>query len=174
MRALIRLTLSAKNTTRSSTGMSSICLVAHDCPAVRSTKKTTTEVHTLLSPAMECPMPVCASALSDVRTPAPAGLGAPQPRFQVSLLLAAARASRLSLRQSRFHFFVCGLHLIQFQIGQPFYIDHLIPGRTHGPDQLVQLQVDGARIAVLRVLDQEDHQKRRHGRSRTDSQRPFV
>lgn len=69
---------------------------------------------------------------------------------------------------------VMRLQLIQLQIGQPLDIDHLVSRVIGGADQLVQLQIDGARIAILRVLNKEDHEKRHQRRSRADDLRPAV
>lgn len=66
------------------------------------------------------------------------------------------------------------LQLIQLQIGQPFNIDHLVARVIRGADQLVQLQIDGARIAILRVLNKKNHEKRHERRRCADDLRPAV
>src|SRR5271157_1338969 len=82
--------------------------------------------------------------------------------------------SCLTVRRCRLYLFVGCLHRIQFEIGQSLDIDHLISSLVHGPDQLIQLQIDRAGIAVLSVLDEEDHEKGYEGRSHTDDLRPPV
>ncbi len=46
--------------------------------------------------------------------------------------------------------------------------------RFNGLDQFVELEVDGAGVAVLRVLNKEDHQKRDDGGARVDDELPGV
>lgn len=46
-----------------------------------------------------------------------------------------------------------------------------VPGRQ---DQLVELQLQGQRVAVLRRLDQKDHKKRHDRRARVDNELPSV
>jgi len=55
-----------------------------------------------------------------------------------------------------------------------FQGDEAVMGALGGPDQLVQLQLDGLCVAVLGILDEEDHQKRDDGRPRIDDQLPGV
>jgi len=43
-----------------------------------------------------------------------------------------------------------------------------------GSDELVQLDLDRGAIPVLRVLDQEDHQKGHDGRASVDDELPSV
>ena len=63
---------------------------------------------------------------------------------------------------------------IQLCIGEMLDVDHLIFCRADGVDQLVEFQVDGAGVAVLRVLDEEDHQERNNGRAGIDEELPGV
>ena len=42
------------------------------------------------------------------------------------------------------------------------------------PNELIEFDVNGFRIAILRILDQEDHQKGHDGRSCVDSDLPCV
>lgn len=42
------------------------------------------------------------------------------------------------------------------------------------PNELIEFDVNGFRIAILRILDQEDHQKGHDGRSCVDNELPCV
>ena len=66
------------------------------------------------------------------------------------------------------------LQLIEFKIAEVLDIDHLIVRLVDGPDQFVQFEIDGARVAVLRVLNEEDHQERDDGCAGVDHQLPGV
>ena len=57
---------------------------------------------------------------------------------------------------------------------QIFGVDQPIAGSLHRRDQLVQLQMNGAGVAVLGLLDQENHQERDDRRSRIDGELPRV
>ena len=48
-----------------------------------------------------------------------------------------------------------------------------ISRRTH-PDQLIKFRLNGRSVPVLRVLNDEDHQKRNDGRARVDNELPRV
>ena len=63
---------------------------------------------------------------------------------------------------------------IQFRVAHLLDVDHVIPRMIQRQDQLIQLQVDRPRIAVLRVLDQEHHQERHDRRAGIDDELPRV
>jgi len=50
----------------------------------------------------------------------------------------------------------------------------IIPGRLRYPYQLIQLGLEREAFAVLRILDEEDHQKSHDGRARIDDELPGV
>src|SRR6185369_1101453 len=52
--------------------------------------------------------------------------------------------------------------------------DELVARMADGADQLVELGLDRRSVAVLRVLDEEDHQERDDGRAGVDDQLPGV
>jgi hypothetical protein len=68
--------------------------------------------------------------------------------------------------------FIC--QVLQFGIRQVLNVDHLVVRLVDGLDDLVQFQVDRPGIAVLRILDQENDEKRYHRRARIDDQLPRV
>src|SRR5271170_7816957 len=70
--------------------------------------------------------------------------------------------------------FVSCLQFVEFEIAEILNIDHLIPCLVDRPNQFVELQVDGAGVAVLRVLNEEDHQERNDGCACIDHQLPGV
>src|SRR5438552_15586442 len=55
-----------------------------------------------------------------------------------------------------------------------FEADQLVPRLAVDPDQLVKLQLDGLRVAPLRVLDQKNHDQRDDRGSCVDDQLPGV
>jgi hypothetical protein len=55
---------------------------------------------------------------------------------------------------------------LDFAFSQIFYIDQAVAGAFERRHDLVQFQVNGKRVLILRALDQEDHQKRYDGRAR--------
>ncbi len=55
--------------------------------------------------------------------------------------------------------------LIDFRFRAFFHIDQRFAGSSVDPDQLVELQVKGLRVAVLGALDDEHHQERHDGGS---------
>jgi len=77
------------------------------------------------------------------------GSTAPRQRFSALFALRAARGSRLAIGPTCFYLFVGSLHLIQFQVAQPLDIDHLIASLVHGTNQLIELQIDRSRVAIL-------------------------
>ena len=64
--------------------------------------------------------------------------------------------------------------LVEFEIRQIFYVDHSVFGLVYCVDKLVQFQVNGSGIAVLRVLDEKYHQKGDNRRASIDDQLPGV
>ena len=63
---------------------------------------------------------------------------------------------------------------LQFIVGEMLDVDHLVVCLVDGLDDLVELQVDGAGVAVLRVLDQEDHEEGDDGGAGVDDELPSV
>jgi hypothetical protein len=55
-----------------------------------------------------------------------------------------------------------------FQVHEPR------PGSTDRTDELVELQLDGESIAVLRVLDEKDREERQHRGALGDSPPSFL
>src|SRR5262249_16743365 len=53
-------------------------------------------------------------------------------------------------------------------------IDHFVVGFSYGQNDFVQLQVDGSRIPVLRVLDEKHHEKGDDGGGRVNDELPCV
>jgi nitrogen fixation protein FixH len=66
------------------------------------------------------------------------------------------------------------LQLVQVLFGQLLQVEQYIVSAFQGADDLVELELQGLVVAVLRVLDQEDHQKGDDGRRRVDHQLPGV
>ncbi len=95
-------------------------------------------------------------------------------QFPASLLCWGARCSLLARGPACFYLFVCSLHFIQLQIAEPLNIYQLVSSCIHGPDQFIELQIDGAGIAILSALDQQDHQKGRNTRSCVDGLCPGL
>jgi hypothetical protein len=62
----------------------------------------------------------------------------------------------------------------QFLVGELLQLNQLITSPLGGPNQLVELEVDGLRISILSVLNNEDHQKGDHRRSGIDHQLPGI
>jgi hypothetical protein len=58
------------------------------------------------------------------------------------------------------------------RVGRPFDADDVVPRALGCHDQLVKLQLQGQRVAVLRRLDQKDHQKRHDCRAGIDDELP--
>ncbi len=54
---------------------------------------------------------------------------------------------------------IARLHGIQFFVAELFDVHHLIASRVDGVYQFVQLEVDGASIPVLCVLNEENHEE---------------
>src|SRR5260221_11011505 len=62
----------------------------------------------------------------------------------------------------------------QFFVAEFFEIDQVSSGAFYAADQLVELEVDRFRVAVLGVLDQEDHQESDDGGAGVDDELPRV
>jgi hypothetical protein len=64
--------------------------------------------------------------------------------------------------------------LLQFIVRKVFDVDHLILSLVDRLDDLIQLQVNGPRVAVLGVLDQKHDQESDDGGAGIDDQLPGV
>ena len=53
-------------------------------------------------------------------------------------------------------------------------VDHLVLRLVDGLDDFVQLQMNGAGVAILRVLDQEHHEEGDDGRAGIDDELPGI
>ena len=53
-------------------------------------------------------------------------------------------------------------------------IDHLVFCRAYRVDKFVEFEINGAGIAVLRVLDEKDHEKCDDGRACVDDELPGI
>lgn len=53
-------------------------------------------------------------------------------------------------------------------------IDHRVARRRHRADLLVEFELHRCRVAILRILNQKNHQKRHHTGSRVNHQLPRV
>ena len=69
------------------------------------------------------------------------------------------------------HFFASSLKLFFVEF---FNVKKPIISRFKGTDQFIQFKLNGGRITVLCILDQEDHQKRNDGRASVDHQLPGI
>jgi hypothetical protein len=63
--------------------------------------------------------------------------------------------------------------LVDLILGQMLDPDEHVFDLTH-PDELIKLDLNSGTVAVLRVLNQEDHQKRYDGRSGIDDELPSI
>src|SRR4051794_10078231 len=63
---------------------------------------------------------------------------------------------------------------LQLRLGAMLDADEGVAGAFRGADHLVELGLDRRSVAVLRVLDQEDHQEGDDGRAGVDDQLPGV
>src|SRR5437868_6481184 len=63
---------------------------------------------------------------------------------------------------------------LQFIVREVFDVDHLVLRLIDRLDDFIELQVDGAGIAVLRVLDQEHHEERDDSRAGVDDELPGI
>ena len=66
------------------------------------------------------------------------------------------------------------LEFLQLFVGKIFKIDKFITRTFKGPDQLVELQLNGFPVPVLGVLDQENHQEGDDGRACVDDKLPRI
>jgi hypothetical protein len=64
--------------------------------------------------------------------------------------------------------------LRHFLVGALFEIDKPVAGGIEGAQELVQLEVQGAGVPVLGMLDKEDHQKGNDGRAGIDDELPRI
>jgi len=60
----------------------------------------------------------------------------------------------------------------EFVVAHILDINKHITRRPDSADELVELEVDGARVAVLGVLDEEDHEEGENGGRRIDNELP--
>ena len=70
-----------------------------------------------------------------------------------------------------FEFLFEFLHVV---IGKLFQVDQFVSCRPDGANQFIELEMNGLRVAVLRVLNQEDHQEGDDGGSSVDDELPRV
>jgi hypothetical protein len=63
---------------------------------------------------------------------------------------------------------------LQLVIREMFDIDHLILCLIDGLDDLIELQVNGAGVTVLRVLDQKHHEESDDGSASIDDELPGI
>ena len=63
---------------------------------------------------------------------------------------------------------------LQFIVREMLDVDHLVLRLVDRLDDLVQLQMTGAGVAILRVLDQEHHEERDDGRAGINDELPRV
>ncbi len=66
------------------------------------------------------------------------------------------------------------LELVQLPVRVLFDVNEVITGSLEGFDQLVELEMHRPGVAVLGVLDQEDHQKRGDGCGGVDHELPGI
>src|SRR5262245_42510519 len=64
--------------------------------------------------------------------------------------------------------------LLELFVRQLFQVDELRPRPLQRANELVELEVDGDGVAVLRVLDQEHHEERDDRRAGVDDELPGV
>src|SRR4051812_42677170 len=70
-------------------------------------------------------------------------------------------------------FVLRGKHL-QLFVAELLDVNHLVLRLLRGTDQFVELEVQGARVSVLRVLDDEHHQERDDRGGGVDDELPCV
>src|SRR2546423_3004115 len=66
------------------------------------------------------------------------------------------------------------LESLQLLVGHVLQVSHARARALHSAQQLVELEVYGLRVAVLRVLDEEDHQERDYRRARVYDELPRI
>jgi len=69
--------------------------------------------------------------------------------------------------KSRFDF-------LQIFLAEILQSEHHVAGVSIGTDELVEFELDGSRVTVLRVLEEEDHQEGYDGRASVDDELPCV
>ena len=69
--------------------------------------------------------------------------------------------------KSRFDFF-------QLFLAEILEAEHHVAGVPIGADELVEFELDGGRVAVLGILEEEDHQEGHDGRAGIDDELPSV
>jgi hypothetical protein len=94
-----------------------------------------------------------------------------QVRLGVVILLFAPAATAVAFLA---HLLVLVRKLLQFIVREMLDVDHLVLRLVDRLDDLVELEVNGAGVAVLRVLDQEHHEERDHGGAGIDDELPGV
>src|SRR5690242_9318575 len=62
----------------------------------------------------------------------------------------------------------------EFRVREAFNMHHFVTSMRNGMDDLVELQVNGARVTVLRVLNEEDHQESDNRGGRVHHELPGV
>jgi hypothetical protein len=68
----------------------------------------------------------------------------------------------------------CRFDLLDFGFGLFFQAHQRIPGGLVDPDQFVELELERLCVAILGVLDNEDHKKRHDRRARIDDELPGI
>jgi len=63
---------------------------------------------------------------------------------------------------------------VKLFVSETLDVDQLISGATRGKDELIELEMERLRFAVLCILDQENHQKRDDCRRGVDDELPVV
>src|ERR1700722_15685258 len=76
-----------------------------------------------------------------------------------SLLRRNIAACLVALLSAGTDLFVGPRELVELDLRQILYVDHFVFCFIHGMDQLVQFQMNGSCIAILRILDKEYHQE---------------
>src|SRR3954454_1074840 len=66
------------------------------------------------------------------------------------------------------------LDLFHLGLRQILQVEQRVPRLLVDPDQFVELEMDSARVAALRALDQENHQERDNRCPRVDDELPGV
>lgn len=73
-----------------------------------------------------------------------------------------------------FEAFKFPLQMVKFLVGKVFEIHEAGAGALHCAQQFIKLEVNGAAVAVLSILNQEDDEKSNDGCARVDDQLPGV
>lgn len=72
------------------------------------------------------------------------------------------------------HLLVLVGEFLQFVVREMLDVDHLVLRLIDRLDDFVELEVDGARVAILRVLDQEHHKESDDRRAGVDDELPGI